>query len=925
MTEREARQQKRDAETESARVQLEGELKHYRELYEALKREHTTLQSEGDLERQRSAAQAAQAAEKAQKQQVELERGAKELALEREKAVGLSETIERLQNDTTELDGLRRVLGDQMEEAERQSQAQAEMLATKEEELRVAGEGQRSLAATLKAREETLGQRDAEMSGLQEKLELSKRQGGQLVESLQEAKAEKAQLERQLAEGSAAKEGLASQQAELRRVNGQLQEAAEQQRLTATAELAQRTEQLRRKTNDWEQIRRALESEQRELAAAREQLVRAQAQKDVEVQATGMREAMVSNLEVAHAELKKFNMSVMESSKHEREELTNAVEVRDQRLQEKDAELGRRAVELERGRSDLQQVRDEHEAFKREAALREEMATLKGAMTQQEVQLQVKQLEHRVEQQEATLATVTGERDTARDELGAAKEQLEEEAAKVRRLTAAADTMKRDNDTETVAVRDLLAAKTAELEKMERRTKEEIALLEVKFEEERRGFSRLVRQATSNRLGGGGGADSPLPQSPVVGEHPGQPQVTEEDNWLVVPQVRGQAKDWALAFQGDEAKAALNGEFEREFVRRVVERAKVPLFSGTERPRSPREVLYPAHLLGVAFTKMLQLEMEATFQSMLGAATRAIGITVNQKVEDLPVLCFWLSNCIELRSVVHTLQGVDQAGQDIPLPRGTAKVNADLGQLLTEIFQMAHKKIRGNIVRNVPGALLQHDPLQSTSGFGGSLRLFGGRGPTPLVLTQQLMEVKNLVAAYCLDAHTTNYLFSFILYTIGTEALSTLLLKKDLCNPRRGLGIRLNLNTLEEWCKREGFPEAVLHLQPLAQAAGLLQQPLRTTQDIEQALDTCFLLNSSQVHKLLANFRDDMDQPVRADILRVVYERTLDAPNESLLEQNTHAPFERPPTRLIHMLERYVPPGVQMADLLQKLGESPAQ
>lgn len=44
----------------------------------------------------------------------------------------------------------------------------------------------------------------------------------------------------------------------------------------------------------------------------------------------------------------------------------------------------------------------------------------------------------------------------------------------------------------------------------------------------------------------------------------------------------------------------------------------------------------------------------------------------------------------------------------------------------------------------------------------------------------------------------------------------------------------------------------------IVQAAGLLQQPNKTEEDMETLLDTCFLLNSVQVHKLLTNFRDEM-------------------------------------------------------------------
>lgn len=83
------------------------------------------------------------------------------------------------------------------------------------------------------------------------------------------------------------------------------------------------------------------------------------------------------------------------------------------------------------------------------------------------------------------------------DEIARLQASLQEETQTVKRLTVANETLKREQDTESMSLRDLLASKTAELEKMERRYKEEIALLEVKFEEERRGFSKIIRKATS--------------------------------------------------------------------------------------------------------------------------------------------------------------------------------------------------------------------------------------------------------------------------------------------------------------------------------------------------------------------------------------------------------------------------------------------
>jgi len=233
----------------------------------------------------------------------------------------------------------------------------------------------------------------------------------------------------------------------------------------------------------------------------------------------------------------------------------------------------------------------------------------------------------------------------------------------------------------------------------------------------------------------------------------------------------------------------------------------------TEKPKSVKEVLFPAHLLGVALSRMMVLDMPGNFLSMVVLTVKSIAQIHIQKKDDLPALCFWLSNAIELRSVVFSLQCIDKSGTEVPPSKGGAKVLADLGELITDIFQMVHQKIKQTVLKIVPQAILTHDSTAAAaSGFSRFLR---GSGVTPQQLAQQLTEIKNIVTAYCLDAHTTTYLFSFVLYTIGTEALNNLFLRKELCVPHRGVSIRYNVSVLEEWCQREGLSELTLHFRKI--------------------------------------------------------------------------------------------------------------
>ena len=107
----------------------------------------------------------------------------------------------------------------------------------------------------------------------------------------------------------------------------------------------------------------------------------------------------------------------------------------------------------------------------------------------------------------------------------------------------------------------------------------------------------------------------------------------------------------------------------------------------------------------------------------------------------------------------------------------------------------------------------------------------------------------------------------------------------------------------------------------LVQASGLLQQPHKTEEDLENLQDTCFLLNSLQVHKLLTNFRDDMDQPISKEILKSVYDRTLESKDDVLLEKGRHAPFTQPPFKILERLESNIPASMKGDELLAQLTE----
>ena len=123
--------------------------------------------------------------------------------------------------------------------------------------------------------------------------------------------------------------------------------------------------------------------------------------------------------------------------------------------------------------------------------------------------------------------------------------------------------------------------------------------------------------------------------------------------------------------------------------------------------------------------------------------------------------------------------------------------------------------------------------------------------------------------------------FSSLFHYIGAQAFNTLLLRKDLCSSRRGMQIQYNVSQIEQWAGESNFSEAAMHLLMVSQAAKLLQVKFVEKSDIDFIFDfwfvasfgggpchrgcltefsprlSSFLLNPTQIQKILSMYRDD--------------------------------------------------------------------
>ncbi|NXP53624.1 MYO5B protein, partial [Heliornis fulica] len=92
-----------------------------------------------------------------------------------------------------------------------------------------------------------------------------------------------------------------------------------------------------------------------------------------------------------------------------------------------------------------------------------------------------------------------------------------------------------------------------------------------------------------------------------------------------------------------------------------------------------------------------------------------------------------------------------------------------------------------------------------------------------------------------------------LLFLISGTTLNHLLLRKDTCSWSRGIQLRYNISQLEQWLRAEGLQQTGSRevLEPLVQAAQLLQVKKVTEEDAGALCSLCTVLSPQQVVKIL--------------------------------------------------------------------------
>ncbi|MCO5582985.1 hypothetical protein L7F22_036890 [Adiantum nelumboides] len=374
-------------------------------------------------------------------------------------------------------------------------------------------------------------------------------------------------------------------------------------------------------------------------------------------------------------------------------------------------------------------------------------------------------------------------------------------------------------------------------------------------------------------------------------------------------------------------------QLDEDVLNGLIRYLKIPAPSTTN-PPSPKEVLFPAHLISLCTNEFWKYGMVRESERFLANVMQTIQQHIMSFTGDDVIVpgFFWLSNVHEIFSFVciaesDMLQGIGpgvdgSAGEMVfsEYERLVTIVKHDLESLSYNLFHTAISEIKKRLHKMVIPALVESQSLPgfvTSEGGGGRLfnRLLSGASQ-PAYTMDDILGILNRVSkalkSYYVEPSVTQQVITELLKLIGTTAFNDLLMRRNFCSWKRAMQIQYNIMRIDEWCKSHDMPEGMLQLEHLMQATKLLQLKKATLGDIDIIYDVCWMLTPTQIQKLISHYYSaDYENPISPEILKAVASRVVpNDRNDHLLlppEVDEAGPFESPLPRLVTGIETYCP------------------
>ncbi|NXA00498.1 MYO5C protein, partial [Nesospiza acunhae] len=297
----------------------------------------------------------------------------------------------------------------------------------------------------------------------------------------------------------------------------------------------------------------------------------------------------------------------------------------------------------------------------------------------------------------------------------------------------------------------------------------------------------------------------------------------------------------------------------------------------------------PAHILFMCVRYADYLNNADMLKSFMNVTIDGIKQVVKEHSEDFEMLSFWLSNTYYFLNCLKQYSGEEEfMKHNTPRQNKNCLKHFDLSeyrQILSDLaIQIYHQFIivmENNIQHMIVPGMLEYESLQGISGLkptGFRKRSSSIDDTDTYTMTSILQQLSYFYSTMCqngLDSELLKQAVKQLFFLIGAVTLNSLFLRKDMCSCRKGMQIRCNISYLEEWLKDKNLQSsnAKETLEPLSQAAWLLQVKKITDDDAKEICEHCTSLSTvQQIVKILNSYTpiDDFEKRVTPSFVRKV-------------------------------------------------------
>uniref|UniRef100_A0A803SY09 Myosin VC n=1 Tax=Anolis carolinensis TaxID=28377 RepID=A0A803SY09_ANOCA len=318
----------------------------------------------------------------------------------------------------------------------------------------------------------------------------------------------------------------------------------------------------------------------------------------------------------------------------------------------------------------------------------------------------------------------------------------------------------------------------------------------------------------------------------------------------------------------------------------------------------------PAHILFMCVRYADYLNDDGMLKSFMNMTVNGIKQVIKEHIEDFEMLSFWLSNTCHFLNCLKQYSGEEEfmkyntpeQNKNILKHFDLSEYRQVLSDLAIKIYHQFIIVMENNIQPMIVPGMLEYESLQGISGLkptGFRKRSSSIDDTDAYTMTSILQQLSYFYTTMCqngLDSELLKQTVKQLFFLIGSVTLNSLFLRKDMCSCRKGMQIRCNISYLEEWLKDKNLQSSSAKetLEPLSQAAWLLQVKKTTDDDAKEIYERCTSLSAVQIVKILNSYTpiDDFEKRVAPSFVRKVQAMLNNRENSTLLMLDTKYLFQ---------------------------------